>query len=197
MKKLYYLIAVTFLILLHPLQSIAVTISSNGHWLKYKDKNVLLVGESHTQGWQQLGRDFDQYAYIDTLAHFGINVLHLWPFMAKQNQTGDARIGYDSPEIWPWTYSGGKFNLDEFNEDYFLRLDSLISYADKKNIVVMYQFFDGWTKSSSFSTHPFNAALGGPLSANTQFVELANYNAEMEEQYSASWARQQKHQYFL
>ncbi|MBF0433487.1 MAG: hypothetical protein HQK83_19575, partial [Fibrobacteria bacterium] len=63
--------------------------------------------------------------------------------------------------------------------------------------IVMYQFFDGWTKGSSFNTHPFNAARGGALTSNTQFVELADYNGEMPEMFNTSWGRQQKHQYYL
>lgn len=36
----------------------------NGHWLEFRGKPILLVGDSITQGWMELGTDFDQEAYL-------------------------------------------------------------------------------------------------------------------------------------
>jgi hypothetical protein len=73
-----------------------------GHWLQFRGKPILLVGDSITQGWMELGTNFDQKAYVDALARRGINVILVWSYIGVVDQAADARIGYDAPEIWPW-----------------------------------------------------------------------------------------------
>jgi len=177
-------------------------VSRDGHWIEFRGKKVLLVGDSVTQGWQELGTNFNQKGYVDALAARGINVLMLWSFIGTASligivdQKSDSRIGYDAPEIWPWVKSEGKFDLNQFNDEYFNRLRSLIQYANSRNTVVLITVHDGWTKTR-FSGHPFNVANGGPLTDNSQYVELYDYNDEMPHVFDPSWDRKQKHQYFL
>jgi len=173
-----------------------VQISPDGHWLEFNNQNKLLIGESITQGWMELGTNFNQMAYLDSLAAREINALHLWSFIGIDNQTADARIGYDAPEIWPWVKPGVTFDLNQHNQAYYDRLNSLIQYAESKDIVIIIQLHDGWTKTR-FDGHPFNAANGGPLTSNSQYVELHDYNTEMPATFNGAWSRQQKHQYFL
>ena len=48
-----------------------------------------------------------------------------------------------------------------------------------------------------FDRHPFKDSLGnGPLTAASQYVELADYDNEMPATYNSSWNRRQKNQYF-
>jgi len=88
----------------------------DGHWLQFRGKPILLIGDSITQGWMELGTNFDQKAYLDALARRGINVLLLWSYIGVVDQATDARIGYDAPELWPWVRANGKFDLTRFNE---------------------------------------------------------------------------------
>lgn len=173
----------------------AAGIEINGHWLRFRGRNALLIGDSITQGWMELGVNFNQTAYVDALAARGINVLMLWSYIGIDNQVADVRIGYDAPEIWPWSRTGGTFNLAQFNPAWFSRLESLIAYADSKNIAVLLTIHDGWTKTR-FGGHPFNQANGGPLSTNSQYVELHDYNNEMPATFNPAWTRQQKNQYY-
>jgi hypothetical protein len=138
-----------------------------GHYLAWRGKPRLLIGDSVTQGWMESGENFDQRAYVDALAQRGINLLMLWAFKGTnaELQKQDARIGYDVPELWPWAGSpdDGSFNLRELNPAYFERLCQLVSYAESKEIIVLITVHDGWTKTC-FGGHPFNRALGnGPL----------------------------------
>lgn len=176
--------------------SSAVSVSADGHWLEFQGKRVMLVGDSVTQGWMECGTNFNQTAYVDALASRGINILMLWSYIGITDQNSDPRIGYNAPEIWPWTRSGNTFNLNQFNEAYFNRLRSLIEYCNSKGIVVLITIHDGWTKTR-FAGHPFNSALGGSLTDKAQYVELHDYNNEMPTTYNAGWNRQQKHQYWL
>lgn len=172
----------------------------SGHYLQYKNKPLLLLGDSVTQGWFECGNDFDQQGYIDALAQREINILMIWCYIGTNavQQKNDDRIGYDSPEIWPWHGSPDKktFDLTQLNPAYFNRLKAFVNYAATKNIVVLICIHDGWTKRR-FACHPFNRTNGnGPLTAKHQYVELADYEQEMPARYNASWTRKQKNQYF-
>ncbi len=180
-----------------------------GHWLQFRGRSILLVGDSITQGWMELGTNFDQKAYVDALARRGINVVLLWSYIGIVDQATDPRIGYDAPELWPWVRvarasrpgavsqsKDGPFDLTRFNDVYFDRLRELIRLADANNIVVVIQIHDGWTKTK-FAGHPFNIANGGSLTDRTQFVELYDYDHEMALVFDPQWTRPQKHQFYL
>jgi hypothetical protein len=173
----------------------------------------------------ELGDNFDQYAYLNSLASRGINVLLLWSYIGISDQRADRRIGYETPAVWPWlkratTVDTGPswkdkivqlvkqalpwvevepkevFVLSRLNETYFTRLRALVQYADTKDIVVVITVNDGWTKTR-FRGHPFNIRNGGPLTQNAQYVELADYQREMLPTFNPTWSRREKHQYFL
>lgn len=171
-----------------------------GHYLTWKGKPRLLIGDSVTQGWMESGENFDQRAYIDALAARGINLLMLWAFKgtSAELQRADARIGYDAPELWPWAGSPDDrdFDLRSFNPAYFMRLRELVSYAESKEIVVLITVHDGWPKTC-FAGHPFNRVLGnGPLADRRDYVDLADYDREMPEQFDPDWDWRQQNQYF-
>ena len=60
------------------------------------------MGDSITQGWMELGTDFDQHAYLQALGRRGINTVLLWSYIGVVDQVADPRIGYNAPELWPW-----------------------------------------------------------------------------------------------
>ncbi len=181
----------------------------DGHWLRFRGKPILLVGDSITQGWMELGTGFDQKAYLNALARRGINVVLLWSYIGIVDQASDTRIGYDAPEIWPWVQTAHTsrpagalqnndrpFDLTRFNDAYFDRLHEFIRLADANNIVIVIQVHDGWTKTR-FAGHPFNVANGGPLTDKAQYVELYDYAHEVPPVFDPQWTRPQKHQFYL
>ncbi|HUT94844.1 MAG TPA: putative collagen-binding domain-containing protein [Thermoguttaceae bacterium] len=166
----------------------------------WNGKPQLLIGDSVTQGWMECGENFDQRGYVDALAARGINLLMIWAFKgtSAEIQQGDVRIGYDAPELWPWTGSPDKRSVElrEFDPAYFARLRELVSYAGSKQIVVLITVHDGWPKTC-FEGHPFNRALGnGPLADRRDYVDLADYDREMPEQFDPGWNWREKNQYF-
>ena len=174
--------------------------SQPGHYLVWKDRPILLIGDSVTQGWMECGTNFDQRAYVDALAARGLNLLMLWAFKGANAklQQEDGRIGYDAPELWPWAGAPDActFDLRQFNPAYFDRLKDLVGYAESKDIIVLITIHDGWTKTC-FDAHPFNRALGsGPLAAREQYVELAEYGHELPAEFNAAWNWRQQNQYF-
>ena len=171
-----------------------------GHFLVWRGKPVLPCGDSVTQGWMECGADFDQTAYVEALASRGVNLLMLWSYKGTNaaRQRGDARLGYDAPETWPWMGSPDdrSFDLRRFNPVYFQRLRQLVGEAERRGVLVLITVHDGWTKTC-FDGHPFNRALGnGPLADRGQYVELADYGREMPETMDPAWGRAEKNQYF-
>jgi len=177
--------------------TISVYQGAGGHYLAWNGAPVLLVGDSVTQGWMEEGPDFNYQAYVDALSSRHMNVVMIWSFIGTTDsgQVSDARIGYNAPEYWPWVKSSGVFDLTSFDPTYFTALSNLVWYANSKDMVVLITIHDGWTKTR-FAGHPFNAANGGPLSVNSDYVTLADYNNEMPATYNSGWTWQQKNQYF-
>jgi len=172
-----------------------LVVGSSGHFLRFRGKPVILVGDSVTQGWMELGAAFDQEAWLDAIASRGLNVAMIWSYIGIVDQTGDARVGYDAPEIWPWNGSGTGFDLTAASDVFFGRLGALAAAADSRDIVLLVTVHDGGVKWR-FDGHPFNAVLGGPLSADAQYVELFDLDGEIAGPYDAGWERTRRNQYF-
>lgn len=173
-----------------------IRVAADGRWLEWEGRRVLLVGDSLTQGWMELGTNFDQHAYLDALASRAINATLLWTYIGVVDQAGDPRIGYRAPTVWPWRRDGVAFDFSRLDEAYFDRLRAFVRHASGRKIVVIITVHDGWTKGR-FAGHPFNIANGGPLSARSQYVELADYGREMPATFDPGWGRRARHQYFL
>jgi len=116
-------------------ESLPVRVRDGGHYLEWHGRPILPIGDSITQGWMEQGTDLDQRAYLDALAARGMNVVLLWSYIATSAaaQRADPRVGYDSPEVWPWQGSPDDRSLDltRFNETYFTRLHEFAKYAAK------------------------------------------------------------------
>lgn len=173
-----------------------IRVSRDGHGFEFRGKPILLVGDSVTQGWMELGTDFDQRAYLEALGRRGINTVLLWTYIGVVDQVSDPRIGYDAPELWPWVREQEGFDLGRFNNAYFDRLREFIRLADDRNIVVVLTVHDGWTKTK-FAGHPFCRAHGGPLEDRRQFVVLHSPGREMPTTFDPTWSAREKHQFYL
>ncbi|MHB8897556.1 MAG: DUF6298 domain-containing protein [Thermoguttaceae bacterium] len=124
-------------------------------------REVLLTG-SHT--WNSLvdmGRSdppeaFDFDGYLDFLGRYGHNFIRLWAWdSALWDTRANGRLGKDfihhaAPLPWARTGSGtaidGKprFDLAQFNPDYFERLRARVSAAGRRGIYVSVMLFEGW-----------------------------------------------------
>ncbi|MHB1462930.1 MAG: glycoside hydrolase family protein [Armatimonadota bacterium] len=169
-------------------------LSTEGRYLLVNGKKTVLVGDSVTQGWMELGTNFNTKAYLDALASRGCTVVMLWSYIGIVDQLNDARVGYDAPELWPWVRNGQRFDLTKRNRQYFDRLGQFVKYAAQHGIVVIITIHDGWTKSR-FGGHPFNAALGGPLAKREQYIDLHDYSTEMPSRFNKSWDWKQINQF--
>lgn len=186
----------------------AIAVSENNRWFQFRNKPLLLIGDSVSQAWMELGSDFQQAFYLDTLAAHGINTFMIWSYIAILDQSDDSRIGYHAPRLWPWVEQSGRstppyqFQFVNssgqaiFNDTYFSRLRHLVQEANKRNIIVLITIHDGWTKDR-FEGHPMNFENGGSLMRREEYVQLAQSGSEMPALYNSTWNATQKHQFYL
>lgn len=186
----------------------AISVSGNNRWFQFRNKPLLLIGDSVSQAWMELGSDFQQALYLDTLAAHGINTFMIWSYIAILDQSDDSRIGYHAPRLWPWVEQSGRstppyqFQFVNssvqaiFNETYFSRLRHLVQEANKRNIIVLITIHDGWAKDR-FEGHPMNLNNGGSLTRREEYVQLAQSGSEMPELFNSAWNTTQKHQFYL
>ena len=178
---------------------------SNGLY-EFRGKDLLMVGDSVSQAFSELGSDFNYNIYLQLLKERGIGAFMIWSYIAGNNQLTDERIGYAAPRIFPWINEGGgaslqfsyvnSFGRAVFNEGYFDRLEELVSNANEKGIVVVVTVHDGWAKTR-FDGHPMNQRNGGFISNKDDYVRLASYSEQQPDIFNPAWSNLQKHQFVL
>lgn len=103
--------------------------------------------------------------FVDELAGHGLNKFRLW--VGLNHSPGKMRpypnnvpLDFEQPFKWVFDSSTGqwRWNLDQWEPEYFTRLKNVITYARDKmpSIIVEVTFFDPW--SGTFATSPWNAA---------------------------------------
>jgi len=112
----------------------------------------------------------DYAAYLEFLKQHGHNFIRLWRWEHFQSQAaGGAFHLCMSPQ--PWRRSGPgvardgepKFDLTQFDDDYFARLRERVIAAGNQGIYVAVMLFDGWAMHLSpppdnVEGHPFHSA---------------------------------------
>jgi len=161
---------------------------TNPRYFTADGERALFLTGAHT--WNNLldmGRSdppeaFDFDAYLDFLERHGHNFIRLW---AWDSTTWDTRangsLGKDfihhvAPLPWARTGPGNaldgkpKFDLSQFNPDYFHRLRTRVEAASRRGIYVSVMLFEGWglfhgnrrrnlqQDGWAWLTHPFNPA---------------------------------------
>ena len=133
---------------------------SNPHYFQYKGKPVLLITSDHHYG-AIIDKDFDFAKFLNYMGDNGMNLTRIYPGgyfetpdeFIKGNPLGP-RPGR---QILPWaksTQTGAhpdlaepgqpsyKFDLDQWNPEYFARLKAFVELARQKDIIVEVAFFN-------------------------------------------------------
>ncbi|MEK7675952.1 MAG: DUF6298 domain-containing protein [Verrucomicrobiota bacterium] len=136
---------------------------------------ILLTG-SHT--WNNLvdmgpadpPARFDYDAYLDWLAAYPHNFFRLWTWEllswdTSANRESKATLHYAAPQPWQRTGPGQaldnkpKFNLQQFNPEYFDRLRWRVNAAREHGIYAAVMLFEGWGVqfiAVGWASHPFH-----------------------------------------
>ncbi len=165
--KTWYL-AVPFLFF-HAIQGRAQPISlhkENPHYFEYKGKPVLLISSCEHYG-ALINREFDYESYLHTLADDGLNltrifsgtyVEHPGSFDIRYNTLAPPAESFLAP--WKRTHvegnrgGGTKFDLDQWNPEYFERLKGFLEEAAKLDIIVEITLFSSIYTDESWTYCP-------------------------------------------
>jgi hypothetical protein len=140
----------------------------NPHYFLYDAKPMILIGSTEHYG-AVMNLDFDYVRYLDELASSRLNVtrtfsgIYVEPegaFGIIKNTMAPAQGRYICP--WPrsqepgYSNGGNKFDLDKWDEDYFLRLKDFISEAGKRDIIVELDLFSNYYDTIQWKLSPLN-----------------------------------------
>lgn len=138
----------------------------NPHYFLFRGKPTVLVGSTEHYG-AVLNLDFDYITYLNELAIHNLNVTRTFSgiylefqgaFGIEKNTLAPLRNQY----ICPWARSnqpgyvngGNKFDLTQWDENYFSRLKDFITEAGKRNIVVELNLFSNFYDTAQWKLCP-------------------------------------------
>lgn len=159
MKKLLHIITY----FLFPAAIFAQPISlhpENPHYFLFKGKPFVIISSSEHYG-AVLNPDFNMIPYLDALQKDGMTYTRLFTgtYFEKSGSFGiqkNTLAPAAGKAILPWKRSnepgavcgGNKFDLDKWDENYFSRLKTFVSEAEKREIIVEVTLFssvyDNW-----------------------------------------------------
>jgi hypothetical protein len=145
---------------LHPL---------NPHYMEYKGKPILLITSGEHYG-SVINPAFDYIKYLNTLQKDSMNYTRIFSGSMYWENDGDFAISNNTlaPDrgtaLCPWKRSevagnvngGNKFDLDQWDENYFNRLKSFVGEAQKRNIMVEVTLFTSIYSDNTWSNCPVN-----------------------------------------
>ncbi|MBK8506461.1 MAG: hypothetical protein IPL46_32250 [Saprospiraceae bacterium] len=141
---------------------------TNPHYLHYKGSPVLLITSAEHYG-AILNLDFDYKVYLQTMADEGMNYTRIFTgsYVEVAGSFGIANNTL-SPEagrfLAPWSRTTepslyeneGKFDLGQWDSEYFKRLHDFMIMAGKLDIIVEVTFFCATYQDAYWIRHPFN-----------------------------------------
>jgi len=123
--------------------------AKNPYYWQYKGKPVFLLGGSKDDNLFQIP---DLKEHLDTLASVGGNYI--------RNTMSDRKDkGF---EVYPFKrLSNGKYDLNQWNDDYWNRFQNLLKWTGQRDIIVQIEVWDrfDYTDHGSFNTwksNPYN-----------------------------------------
>lgn len=142
----------------------------NPHYFLYKEEPTVLITSAEHYG-AVINLDFDYITYLQTLAADGLNMTRVFTgpyvepigaFKIEGNTLAPAPEGF----ICPWIRSetpgykngGNKFDLTQWDPDYFERLRNFMSEAEKKGVIVELTLFCPFYGDEQWDLSPMNPA---------------------------------------
>jgi hypothetical protein len=142
----------------------------NPHYFLFRDRPTVLITSAEHYG-AVINDDFDYVAYLNELQSHGFNFTRVFsgPFVSPVDHEG--WIGYADPLaprpgdlVAPWARSstegyrlgGNRFDLGQWNPDYFARLKDYVAEASRRGIVVEVVLFCAMYDESFWSASPMH-----------------------------------------
>jgi hypothetical protein len=148
------LVSFILLLFISPAYSEPITLHpANPRYYLFNGKPTILITSAEHYG-AVINLDFDYLCYLDALKAYGLNYTRIWPGavleMVGEFVKGNTMGPKPQRTIVPWArsnepgyvYGGNKFDLDEWNPDFFARLKDFVVQAAERGIVVEVCFFN-------------------------------------------------------
>jgi hypothetical protein len=163
--------------------------SHNPHYFFYRGKTVALITSGEHYG-SVMNADFEYHKYLATLAADGLNYTRLFggsyvevpgtSFGIKRNTLAPAPGGL----ILPWArsaepgYAGGgnKFDLEQWDPEYFRRLHDFLSEAERRGVIVEISLFSSQYGEAQWKVSPLNAANNVNRTSATDYKKVNTLN---------------------
>ena len=169
----------------------------NPHYFIYGGKPTVLITSAEHYG-SVLNLDFDYVAYLQTLADDSLNLTRVFSgsyvepsgsFNIEKNTLAPLTERF----ICPWARSetpgypngGNKFDLTQWDNQYFSRLKDFMDEANKRNIIVEFTLFCPFYGEEQWRLSPMNAANninGAGLAERTNAYTLDKSNGLLKVQ---------------
>lgn len=119
----------------------------NPRYWQFKNKPIMLLGGSNDDNLFQWTKDI-LIPHLDSMKQIGANYV--------RNTMSDRKD--KNFEIYPYKQLGnGKYDLNQWNDDYWKRFDFFLQETAKRNIIVQIEVWDRFDFSQKhWITHPYN-----------------------------------------
>jgi len=114
----------------------AVYLTGSHHWNNLQDSERL---------GKPLTKRFDYDGYLELLTRLHHNFMRMWAWEGGENEEYYAPIAYSRAGPGTALDSKPKFDLNQFNPEYFERLRSRVITAGNRGIYVSVMLFQGWS----------------------------------------------------
>jgi len=132
----------------------------NPNYYEYNGEPTLII--SATEHYFSLvNSKFDYNIYLNRLHSLGFNMASIMSgvFLEPSREDGEnLLLPWKRGSEEGYRYGGNKFDLSQWNDAYFDRLDKFVSTANSKDIFVKYIFFAPIFDDHKWSGTPFNPA---------------------------------------
>jgi hypothetical protein len=143
----------------------------NHHYLEYNQKPIVLITSGEHYG-ALINLDFDYISYFNALEKQGMNNSRIFSGAYVEGKKDIKFMQYnntlapkDNRLIAPWQRSGraeyihggAKFDLDSWDEKYFIRLKDLLQEAGRRGIMIEFTLFGNQYGDSIYSYSPLYA----------------------------------------
>lgn len=167
MKKTGFLLSVLLWSCSNTLAQLTL-LPQNPNYFSFKGKPAVLVGSTEHYG-AVINPPFDYLKYLDAQAKEGLNLVRLFvgSYVEKLGAFGIQKNTL-APQgemfLCPWKRSttagyvggGNKFDLEQWDESYFVRLKDFVAQAQKRGIVVEVTLFSSYY-GDQWKNSPLNA----------------------------------------
>ncbi|MGL6266421.1 MAG: hypothetical protein ACRC2O_00785, partial [Chitinophagaceae bacterium] len=144
-------------------------LQSNTHYFEYNGKPTILITSGEHYG-AVLNPDFDYVTYLKELKRNGLNMTRtmtgayfepIGAFNIQENTLGPQAAKFICPfqrsKSENTAEKGLKFDLDKWNDDYFIRLKAFMTEANKQGVIVELSLFCPFYEEMQWMLSPFNS----------------------------------------